>query len=118
MKQTRIAGTPTGVDRRPFMCLAPVWGRRAGPAAGLLGMVDREQPFHEGTIRVVHAGPYLRAWQQQADENISTVDLPVNVGVIKCENELILYDTGWKQQEYLKMTGSENWAPIGDQLKV
>jgi glyoxylase-like metal-dependent hydrolase (beta-lactamase superfamily II) len=52
------------------------------------------------------------------ESNIPTVDLPVNVGVIKCGNELILYDTGWKQQEYLKMTGSEHWAPIGDQLKV
>ena len=34
--------------------------------------------------------------------NIETVDLPVNVGVIKCGNELILYDSGWKQQEYHK----------------
>ena len=52
------------------------------------------------------------------ESSISTVDLPVNVGVIKCGNDLILYDTGWKQQEYLKMTGSEHWAPIGEQLKV
>jgi len=50
--------------------------------------------------------------------NINTVDLPVNVGVIKCGKELILYDSGWKQQEYLKMTGSDHWAPIGDQLKT
>src|SRR4029453_13520801 len=52
------------------------------------------------------------------NNNIPTVDLPVNVGVIKCGTELILYDTGWKQQDYLKMTGSEHWAPIGEQLKV
>jgi glyoxylase-like metal-dependent hydrolase (beta-lactamase superfamily II) len=50
--------------------------------------------------------------------NISTVDLPVNIGVIKCGTELIVYDTGWKQQEYLKMTGSEHWAPLPDQLKA
>src|ERR1700722_9366788 len=50
--------------------------------------------------------------------NIPTVDLPVNVGVIKCGTELIVYDTGWKQQEYLKMTGSEHWAPLPDQLKA
>ena len=31
---------------------------------------------------------------------------------------MILYDTGWKQQDYLKMTGSEHWAPLPDQLKV
>ena len=49
---------------------------------------------------------------------INTVDLPVNVGVIKCGNELILYDSGWKQQEYHKMTGTEHWAPLPDQLKI
>src|SRR6266481_421197 len=52
------------------------------------------------------------------ESNIPTVDLPVNIGVIKCGSELILYDTGWKQQDYLKMTGSEHWAPLPDQLKV
>jgi glyoxylase-like metal-dependent hydrolase (beta-lactamase superfamily II) len=52
------------------------------------------------------------------ENSIPTVDLPVNIGVIKCGNELILYDTGWKQQEYLKMAGSERWAPLPDQLKV
>src|SRR4029077_15747109 len=50
--------------------------------------------------------------------NINTVDLPVNVGVIKCGKELILYDSGWKAQDYLKMTGSEPWAPLPDQLKM
>ena len=44
--------------------------------------------------------------------------LPVNVGVIKGGNDIILYDTGWKQQDYLKMTGSVNWAPLPDQLKL
>jgi glyoxylase-like metal-dependent hydrolase (beta-lactamase superfamily II) len=49
--------------------------------------------------------------------NISTVDLPVNVGVIKCGSELILYDSGWKQQDYHKMTGTEHWAPLPEQLQ-
>ena len=40
------------------------------------------------------------------ESNIPSVDLPVNIGVIKCGSELILYDTGWKQQDYLKMTNS------------
>jgi glyoxylase-like metal-dependent hydrolase (beta-lactamase superfamily II) len=53
-----------------------------------------------------------------ASNNINTVDLPVNVGVIKCGKELILYDSGWKAQDYLKMTGSAHWAPLPDQLKV
>ena len=35
------------------------------------------------------------------ESNINTVDLPVNVGVIKCGNELMLYDSGWKQLAYI-----------------
>ena len=50
--------------------------------------------------------------------NINTVDLPVNVGVIKGANELILYDSGWKQQDYFKMTGTEHGAPLTEQLKT
>ncbi|MBV9286806.1 MAG: MBL fold metallo-hydrolase [Hyphomicrobiales bacterium] len=50
--------------------------------------------------------------------NIASVDLPVNIGVIKCDNELILYDSGWKQQEYHKMTGTEHFTPLPDQLKL
>jgi glyoxylase-like metal-dependent hydrolase (beta-lactamase superfamily II) len=42
--------------------------------------------------------------------------LPVNVGVIKGGSDVVLYDTGWKQQDYLKMTGSVNWAPLPAQL--
>ena len=52
------------------------------------------------------------------NNNINTVDLPVNVGVIKCGKELILYDSGWKQQDYFKMTGTQHWAPLPDQLKM
>jgi len=50
--------------------------------------------------------------------NVASVDLPVNIGVIKCGRELILYDTGWKQQDYHKMTGTQHWAALPDQLKV
>src|SRR5262245_56685154 len=50
--------------------------------------------------------------------SIQAVERPVNVGVIKCGSDLILYDTGWKQQDYLKMTGADHWAPIAEQLKV
>jgi len=50
--------------------------------------------------------------------NINTVDLPVNIGVIKCGKELILYDSGWKQQEYFKMTGTEHWVALPEQLKL
>ena len=50
--------------------------------------------------------------------NIPFVDIPVNIGVIKCDKELILADSGWKQQDYHKMTGTEHFTPIADQLKV
>jgi glyoxylase-like metal-dependent hydrolase (beta-lactamase superfamily II) len=50
--------------------------------------------------------------------SINTVDLPVNVGVIKGGKDVILYDSGWKQQDYFKMTGTEHWAPLPDQLKL
>ena len=52
------------------------------------------------------------------NNSINTVDLPVNVGVIKCGKELILYDSGWKQTDYFKMTGTEHAAPLPDQLKM
>ncbi len=54
--------------------------------------------------------------------NINTVDLPVNVGVIKGmvngKLEVILADAGWKQQDYLKMTGSGHYSAVVDQLKL
>jgi glyoxylase-like metal-dependent hydrolase (beta-lactamase superfamily II) len=51
------------------------------------------------------------------NHNIQSVDLPVNIGLIKCDKELIMFDSGWKQQEYHKMTGTEHFTPIADQLK-
>ncbi len=48
--------------------------------------------------------------------NINTVNLPVNVGVIKCGKELILYDNGWNQTEYHKMTGTAHWSPLSKQI--
>ena len=48
--------------------------------------------------------------------NVNTVDLPVNVGVIKCGNELILYDNGWNATDYHKMTGSAHWSPLSQQI--
>jgi glyoxylase-like metal-dependent hydrolase (beta-lactamase superfamily II) len=44
--------------------------------------------------------------------------LPVNVGIIKGGNDVVMYDTGWKQQEYIKLNNCVNWAPIKDQMAV
>jgi glyoxylase-like metal-dependent hydrolase (beta-lactamase superfamily II) len=53
--------------------------------------------------------------------NINTVDLPVNVGVIKGmvngKLEVVLSDAGWKQEDYHKMTGTAHWAPLTKQLE-
>src|SRR5438093_4942011 len=50
--------------------------------------------------------------------NQAFMQLPVNVGVIKGGTDVVLYDTGWKQQDYLKMTNSVNWAPLPAQLQA
>jgi glyoxylase-like metal-dependent hydrolase (beta-lactamase superfamily II) len=54
--------------------------------------------------------------------NINTVDLPVNVGVIKGtvngKLEVVLADAGWKQEDYHKMTGTQFYNPLKDQLAV
>ncbi len=49
--------------------------------------------------------------------NVNTVDLPVNVGVIKCGNDLILYDNGWNATDYHKMTGTDHWSPLSKQIE-
>ena len=48
--------------------------------------------------------------------NVNTVDLPVNVGVIKCGKELILFDNGWNATDYHKATGTGHWAPLSQQI--
>jgi len=48
--------------------------------------------------------------------NINTVDLPVNVGVIKCGKEVILADAGWNAEDYHKMTGTAHWSPLSKQM--
>lgn len=48
--------------------------------------------------------------------NVNTVDLPVNVGVLKCGNELMLYDNGWNATDYHKMTGTGHWSPLSQQI--
>jgi hypothetical protein len=49
--------------------------------------------------------------------NINLIDIPVNVGVIKCGKDLILYDSGWNQTDYHKMTGTEHWSPLSKQIE-
>src|SRR5688572_29432999 len=44
--------------------------------------------------------------------------LPVNVGIIKGGNDVVVYDTGWKQQQYIQANNCVNWAPIRDQMDV
>jgi glyoxylase-like metal-dependent hydrolase (beta-lactamase superfamily II) len=50
--------------------------------------------------------------------NINLIDLPVNIGIIKCGSEIILADSGWKQTEYHKMTHFEHFTPLPEQIKL
>lgn len=50
-------------------------------------------------------------------------NLPVNYGVIKGGSDIVMYDTGWKQQSYIFDMqkspwggGSDHWAPVRDQI--
>src|SRR5262245_36558693 len=49
-----------------------------------------------------------------------TVDLPVNVGIIKDKHgNITLYDSGWKQLDYIfKLNTSCCWAPIRKQMEA
>ena len=44
--------------------------------------------------------------------------LPVNVSIIMGGDDVVMYDTGWKQQQYIESNNCVNWAPIGDQMAV
>ena len=48
----------------------------------------------------------------------ATVDLPVNIGIIKAPNgDITLYDAGWKQLSYIHdATGSCCWADLREQM--
>src|SRR5438093_4476740 len=52
--------------------------------------------------------------------NINTVDLPVNVGVIKGpDGKITLYDSGWKQLHYIfDLNNSCCWKDLRDQLSA
>ena len=43
-------------------------------------------------------------------------DVPVNYNVIKGGGHVVLYDTGWKQQQYIQAFKCANWAHPRDQL--
>jgi glyoxylase-like metal-dependent hydrolase (beta-lactamase superfamily II) len=61
---------------------------------------------------------YVPGAKEGGPNSINTVDLPVNVGVIKGQgNDIILYDNGWNQTEYHKMTGTDHWSPLSKQLE-
>ncbi len=61
---------------------------------------------------------YVPGAKEGGPNGINTVDLPVNVGVIKGQgNDIILYDNGWNQTDYHKMTGTDHWSPLSKQLE-
>jgi len=75
------------------------------------------------TFKDVPAGGFMpdRAYvpgSTNAANNQVFFQLPVNVGIIKAGNEVVMYDTGWKQQTYIQSNNCVNWAPIRDQMAV
>jgi glyoxylase-like metal-dependent hydrolase (beta-lactamase superfamily II) len=54
------------------------------------------------------------------NSNINTVDLPVNIGIIKGpDGKITLYDSGWKQLQYIfDMTGSCCWRDLREQMRA
>jgi len=98
-----VTGTAAAQPQEQTQCSA--WLVESGRFMGVpFGSFMPDRAFVPGSTDPLH--------------NIQSVDLPVNVGVIKCSGDLILYDSGWKQQEYHKMTGTEHWASLPDQLKM
>src|SRR6266436_8398426 len=70
-EKTPVTNSSVRVDRGDSGAGMPVRRGGAGPATDLLGMADREQPFHERAVRSVHAGSRVRARQHQAGEQHS-----------------------------------------------
>jgi glyoxylase-like metal-dependent hydrolase (beta-lactamase superfamily II) len=94
----------------------------ATPAQAQTGPVCSVWLVESGRFMGVPFGSFMpdRAYVPGSDSpmhNINTTDLPDNIGVIKCGGELILYDSGWKQTEYHKMTHFEHFTPLPDMLK-
>jgi hypothetical protein len=90
------AATPAQAEDKP---VCSVWLVESSRFMGVpMGSFMPDRAFVPGNDSPLH--------------NINTVDLPDNYGVIKCGNELIMYDSGWKQQEYHKMTGTQHFTPM------
>jgi glyoxylase-like metal-dependent hydrolase (beta-lactamase superfamily II) len=96
------AATPAQAQEKP---VCSVWLVESSRFMGVpFGSFMPDRAFIPGSENPMH--------------NINTVDLPVNVGVIKCGGELILADSGWKQTEYHKMTGTQHFTPLPEELKL
>ena len=75
------------------------------------------------TFRDVPAGAFMpdRAYvpgSTKPEESQVFFQLPVNVSIIKGGNDVVMYDVGWKQQQYIQMNNCVNWAPIREQMAV
>jgi glyoxylase-like metal-dependent hydrolase (beta-lactamase superfamily II) len=75
------------------------------------------------TFKDVPAGAFMpdRAYvpgSEKPSNNQVFFQLPVNVGIIKGGSDLVMYDTGWKQQQYIQANNCVNWAPIREQMAV
>jgi glyoxylase-like metal-dependent hydrolase (beta-lactamase superfamily II) len=75
------------------------------------------------TFKDVPAGGFMpdRAYvpgSSKPSNNQVFFQLPVNIGIIKGGNDLVMYDTGWKQQQYIQLNDCINWAPVRSQMAL
>ena len=97
-----LAPSPAQAQDKP---VCSVWLVESGKFASVpMGSFMPDRAFVPGSNSPLH--------------NINLVDLPDNIGVIKCGAEVILYDSGWNQLEYHKATNFQNFTPIAEQLRL
>jgi glyoxylase-like metal-dependent hydrolase (beta-lactamase superfamily II) len=111
----------------PILALIALSNLPAGPTApaeaNAQGAVYSVWLVENCTFKDVPAGAFMpdRAYVPGSTNPMNSqvyFQLPVNVGIIKGGDDLILYDTGWKQQQYIQANNCVNWAPLTEQIGV
>ena len=87
----------------------------------LLNDIDRAERGPKHSAWIVESSRFLNVPTLAFMPDVSTpptVDLPVNVGIIKAPNgDITLYDAGWKQLDYIfDLNTSCCWKGIRDQM--
>ena len=112
--------------KKGFKALAAV-GLVAGATVGSIVVTQAQDPTYSvwivenSTFMNVPFGAFMpdRVFVPGSDSpknNINLIDIPVNVGVISGGGEVVFYDNGWNATDYHKMTGTDHWSPLSEQI--